>query len=441
MPRRSVEGSRAALGRSPRGRTRQPPTVLILHGVNIWNTGDLGLLEASVGRLRDELGADVRIWCEDAFGQPIERVHPHLEALDIELTPALVGVRHHAGSGKLSFLGRMLVVAAGAIIVRILGRKALRALPATVAAPLRTMLDADVIVSKAGGHLYSTKDRRIGASSYLVTIWVATLLRRPTVIYAQSVGPFSGWLADRVARMALRGASLATAREPRSFEWLSHVVPSSKLHLTADEAFLLADPVEAPRPAVLGMTAVTWRFPGHPDPDRARLSYEEALVEVARWYIDERGGDVRFVRWLSGGHREDDRELIDRLVRRIDRPGRIEAIGPFAPVAASRKLGEMELIVASRLHSAIFAMVAGTPAVAIEYLPKTSEVMDMVSDRPAWVPIDGVGEGRLLRAVQDASATLDERRAELRERLPKVRARARENAALVRRLLLDGSAS
>lgn len=387
-------------------------------------------------RLREELGDDTRVWCEDAFGQPGAKLERHTARLGIEMTPPLVGVRHHAGISKAGLLGRMLAAAAGALAVRIVGRRALRALPATVAMPIRSLLDADVVLSKAGGHLYATPDRRIGASSYLLTIWVSTMLRRPTVIYAQSVGPFSGWFADRVARLAIRGASLATAREARSFAWLERVLPGDRLHLTADEAFLVATPrADQPLGRVLGMTAVTWRFPGNPDPGRARRDYEAALVEVARWYIDERGGRVRFVRWLSGGHREDDGALIDDLIERIDRPGRVDAIGPFDPTAASEQLGEMEMLVASRLHSAILGMVAGTPAVAIEYLPKTSEIMDMVTRDPSWVPIDDVGGGRLLRAVQDAHAHVDERRAELRTRIPEIQARARQNADLVRGLL------
>jgi colanic acid/amylovoran biosynthesis protein len=254
------------------------------------------------------------------------------------------------------------------------------------------------------------------------------------VIYAQSVGPFSSRLADALARRALRGVALATAREPRSLGWLEGAIADvSRVHLTADEGFHLQPELDRAGVAtpVLGITAIAWRYPGHQDPRAAAGRYEDALVEVARWYIDERGGRVSLVRWLTGGHREDDREVVDRLVERIDRPGRVDAIGPFAPLEASRRLGQMEMLVASRLHSAIFAMVAGTPAVAIEYLPKTGEVMAMAVGDGWVVPIEGVDGGRLLAKAQELHRRLPEVAETLAQSIPELRERAAANARLV----------
>lgn len=414
--------------------TDRRTTVLILHGVNIWNTGDLGLLEVTIQRLRQEFGAAVRIVSENAFAHTDATLRPHLERLGIESVPPLAPVRQHARRGFAAWLAHLAVAAASVLAVRLLGRRILGLLPRTIGRPIRAIAEADIVLSKAGGHLYATPDRRIGSASYLFTIWAATLLR-PTVVYAQSVGPFTNGFADRVARLALSRAALATAREPRTFAWLSTAMPASRVHLTADEAFELAVPARrGDRDRELGITAVTWRFPGHRDPQAAGRAYRNALVDVARWYIDECGGRVSFVRWLGGGHREDDRELIDELIQQVDRPGHIQAIGPFAPVEAGRRLGQMEIFVGSRLHSAIFAMVAGTPAVAIEYLPKTSEIMAMVSDKPRSVPIDQVDAGRLLTIVKNLHRDRDAVRAELATRIPELREQAAQNARLVRRL-------
>lgn len=409
-------------------------TVLILHGVNIWNTGDLGLLEVTVQRLRQEFGTGVRIISENAFAHTDATLRSHLERLGIESVPPLAPVRQHARRGVLAWLAHLALAGAAAVAVRLLGTRALAALPRNIAQPIRAIAEADIVISKAGGHLYATPDRKIGSASYLFTIWAATLLR-PTVIYAQSVGPFTNGLADRVARFALSGAALATAREPRSLAWLRGVMPADRVHLTADEAFELPVATQSiDRDRELGITAVTWRFPGHPRPEAARSAYRESLVEVARWYIDKRDGHVSFVRWLGGGHREDDGALIDELVDRVDRPGHIQAIGPFPPVEASRRLGQMDMFIGSRLHSAIFAMVAGTPALAIEYLPKTSEIMAMVSATPRSIAIDAVDRGRLLAEAVRLHADRDQVREELAGRIPELREAAAQNARLVRKL-------
>jgi len=417
-------------------------TALILHGVNVWNTGDLGLLETTVARLREELGPDVRLWSEEVFSHDESAVREHLDRLGLRSVPALIPLRQHRGWSRPRWLAHLALTAFAVLAVRLLGWRVLGALPTGVAEPLRGLRDADVVISKAGGHLYSTAERRVGSPTYLFTIWAASVLRRPTVIYAQSVGPFSSRLADALARRALRGVALATAREPRSHAWLKGTLAdATRVHLTADEGFHLrpnADPANPVEPE-LGITAIAWRYPGHPDPRAAATRYEDALVEVARWYIDERGGRVSLVRWLTGGHREDDRELIDRLLARIDRAGRAGAIGPFGPLEASRRLGEMEMLVASRLHSAIFAMVAGTPAVAVEYLPKTGEIMAMAVGEGWVVPIEQVGDGRLLAKVR----ALHRDRAAVRETLartiPELRTAAAANARLVRGLFGAGT--
>jgi colanic acid/amylovoran biosynthesis protein len=160
---------------------------------------------------------------------------------------------------------------------------------------------------------------------------------------------------------------------------------------------------------------------------------------VARWYIDERGGQVSIVRWIGGGHREDDREVVDRLVAGIARSDRVEAIGPFAPLDASRRLGQMEMVVASRLHSAIFAMVAGTPAMGIEYLPKTGEIMARAVGEGWVVPIEGVDRGRLLAVAKALHRDLPTVRKMLSRTIPELRAEAASNALLVARLLETSS--
>jgi colanic acid/amylovoran biosynthesis protein len=414
-------------------------TVLLLHGVNVWNTGDLGLLETTVARLREELGDDLTILSEEVFSHDPDAVAAHLERLGLQPVPALIPLRKHRGWSRPRWLAHVGLVAVAVLAVRVLGWGVLRVLPSAIAAPLRAHRRAHAVISKAGGHLYSTADRRIGSPTYLFTIWAAGMLGRPAVIYAQSVGPFSGRLADWVARRALRGVTLATAREPRSHAWLASALPDpDRLHLTADEAFCLvprdATPAGEPAPE-LGISVVAWRYPGHPDPAAAARAYEDALVETARWYVDERGGHVALLRWLTGGHREDDRELIDRLLARIERPGNVETIGPFPPAEASGRLGRMELLVASRLHSAIFGMVAGTPAVAVEYLPKTSEIMRMAAGEEWSIPIEAVDDGRLLARVRALHARLPEVRAQVAANVADLRTRALANARLVRELL------
>jgi polysaccharide pyruvyl transferase WcaK-like protein len=80
-------------------------------------------------------------------------------------------------------------------------------------------------------------------------------------------------------------------------------------------------------------------------------------------------------------------------------------------------------------------MVAGTPAVAIEYLPKTGEIMAMAVGDGWAVPIEGVDGGRLLSTVQELHRRLPEIRERLAARIPELRTKGAANARLVRGLV------
>jgi colanic acid/amylovoran biosynthesis protein len=420
--------------------TPGPPRILILHGINIWNTGDQALLQAMVTRLRDELGADVEIRIEDVFDLQ-ERTLPDLERLKVHLAPPLLPVREAHGWTKWRWLGQAVLAWWGVLLVRLFGRRGLIASPSSIRAGLAEMLDADLVLSKAGGHLYSTHERRIASSSYLITIWASGVLGRPTMLYAQSVGPFSGRVAGMLAARSLRRVTAATAREELSHRWLQrHLGSRTRIELTADEAFTLQGPPTsaAGEHTLLGMTAIAWRFPDAEDAVAARAAYEDALAEVAQWWIDERQGDVELVRWLSGGHREDDAEVISRLEALVDRPGRVAISGPFEPREAIARLGRMKLVMASRLHSAILAMLGGVPSVAIEYLPKTSGIMSMAVGEGWTIPITQVGNGRLLALARALDEAHDAQRARLAAKVPDLRVAAQRNAALAAELILRG---
>lgn len=215
------------------------------------------------------------------------------------------------------------------------------------------------------------------------------------------------------------------------------------MELTADEAFLIEPADDGPagawsaeRRPRLAVTAIAWRFPGSPDPAADRAAYEAALAGAARWFIDELGGEVRLVRWLAGDHREDDEAVLQRLTAAIDRPGRAATIGPYHPGSAVAVLGAGDLVVATRMHSAILAMAGGTPVVAIGYLPKTEAVMSLAGLAEHSIPIRDASAERLVGQINAKWQVRQDARADVETTVAQLRSRAQLNAALVRGLVV-----
>lgn len=119
-----------------------------------------------------------------------------------------------------------------------------------------------------------------------------------------------------------------------------------------------------------------------------------------------------------------------------------------SPAVLATVLGGAELVVAMRLHSGILAATAGTPAVVVDYDPKTRAFADQTG-QSAWAvavdtleaPLSGAEAGSpagappagpdiLYQAIVDTAANTSARRAALARAVAPLRADAGRTAAL-----------
>ncbi|MEO0243040.1 MAG: polysaccharide pyruvyl transferase family protein, partial [candidate division WOR-3 bacterium] len=71
-------------------------------------------------------------------------------------------------------------------------------------------------------------------------LFLSLLLKKPFIIYAQSIGPFKSWITRRLMKFIFDRASLITVREEISKKYLYKIkVKNKNIFLTADSAFLL----------------------------------------------------------------------------------------------------------------------------------------------------------------------------------------------------------
>jgi polysaccharide pyruvyl transferase WcaK-like protein len=98
-------------------------------------------------------------------------------------------------------------------------------------------------------------------------------------------------------------------------------------------------------------------------------------------------------------------------------------------------MGRLEFAVGMRLHFLIFAALQGTPFAALPYASKVSGLLeDLGMDTP---PLGSIGIGELIARIDRSWDTRADIRRKIRERVPTLRARARETNALLLQLLAD----
>jgi colanic acid/amylovoran biosynthesis protein len=379
--------------------------ILILNTHSVLNSGDAAIVLGQIGLLR-ELFGDPRIV---ATSRTPRRDRGFYERLGVDVLPPVFQTPSVFGSPVRGFAG----CARGAVSVS--GKRRLFA----------EVRRADVVISSGGGYFFSTRRALPGPMFWQAYAHVAMALRvgQPVVFAPQSFGPFRNRAAAAALRRLLshRDARRVLAREEVSLELLHRLLGAAardRIALCPDLAFLFEPPEprpdepavpRVPRP-VLAVTARDWLFPDRPHSQRvaARQGYLGALAAAcAEFHRRSNGSIVVFAQARGPGRLEDDRPISRELVAALHDtvPASHVAFAELPDDAPPERIVSVirtaDAVLASRFHSAILAMLAGRPAVALGYQPKSIGMMKMLGLERYCLPMDDLDAGRLLPLLDE----------------------------------------
>jgi len=229
--------------------------------------------------------------------------------------------------------------------------------------------EADAVVSKGGGHLFEHYPAGRRLAAYRAVRGVGT----PMAFWSQSVGWFGDLDLRAELKDALEGAALFAAREPETIDNLRAMGIEARVRLATDEALML--PVGAPVPqgetVGVAFNALGTAVPGAPfEPGPPGLADTHAEI-VER--LAAAGGGVRAASSVQGfGHLSD--EIEDDGVHHRAVAERLSAAaadsfevmeGFLAPERLRAELRGLDVVVSSRMHVALLAMLENVPAVYV----------------------------------------------------------------------------
>jgi len=253
---------------------------------------------------------------------------------------------------------------------------------------LKHLARADVALSAAGGYLFSPKAGNLTLRHVLVEMAAASRTV-PTILLPQSIGPITGSRDRRRFSRVLGRLGHILVREASSYRVATRdlEIPKDRVSQTPDLAFALARSHPRRRPCGrtrVGMTVLDWRWAGGSSAQYER--YLVVLAEIAdRLLARDYDLDLLVQVDLEGHARQDDRRESERVRSLVRRNGRVtvEAVGR-SPQEALDRYGSYDLVIGSRLHSALLALCAGTPAIALGYQPKAVGIYEQLGLAP-WV--------------------------------------------------------
>ncbi len=280
-----------------------------------------------------------------------------------------------------------------------------------------------LVLACGGGYFYSNRSfpGLIFWQNYL-HLALAAVFNKPTVFFPQSFGPLASGLSRRLLAGLVESKLVRKvfAREAVSLELLRGLTKSrearDKISYCPDMAFYLDDlarpgHISSRNKPLVVLALRDWDFPGSENPaEKKRLheNYLESVLLTCRRLHREKGASFAIYSQARGpGADEDDRLFSGlirlRLSREIDSAALTEIDFPDGSMPENQisLLSRADLLLTSRMHAAVFSLLAGTPAAVIAYQHKSLGILRTLELEDCGIQIEKLSPEALYRLCSD----------------------------------------
>ncbi|MBE0530845.1 MAG: polysaccharide pyruvyl transferase family protein [Rhodospirillales bacterium] len=392
------------------------------------NTGDAAILISTVDILRTVAGSNLDVTVFDPQASAAKRYYSDFDfrAGFFDQIVAWTGVRWRKG-------GILILLAAAATWRTPLRRLFAHLLPPSIVVSLERFAAADLVIS--GGGTYLMPHYRIFPK--MLDLLVALALRRPFILFTQSLGPFPRRRRNWLLRYVLRQARVILVRDARSRRHLIDLgISDERIALCADAAFALAPPqpsgstarVTGEGPLRVAISVRDWPHFSNGTAD-GMAAYHVAIAALVRRLVEGHGAEVMFLSTCQGirEYWTDDSRVAETVAALLPAETRrhVQVDHEFhTPQTLLSLYADFDLVVATRMHAAILALCAGVPVLPVAYEFKTAELFTALGLGDYVQSIESLTGEQLCRT---ADRMVTERLA-LRAALPARVARARCSA-------------
>ncbi len=284
--------------------------------------------------------------------------------------------------------------------------------------------DCNALVIKGGGYIHAYRGLR-----WTYYIWyslfpfmLAQFCGIDVIILPNSFGPFDTRYSKRLVRRVLGRCKMVTARERKSLDVLEAIIPG-KAKLFPDMGFslksvdsnwaskeLIGHGVPLGKISCVGVTMRPWRFPDAPNPQEKYEKYIQAFAQLLDHLLGNRYIPVLFAHSVGPHTHEDDRVALMDTLRGTSGAEKILYVdGDYNCRQVKAFYGQMDFMICTRFHSAIFSIAQQVPCLAISYQGyKATGIMEEIELSDFTFMIDDIDCDLLMKAFERLVASQDE---------------------------------
>lgn len=241
---------------------------------------------------------------------------------------------------------------------------------------IRAMYSTDLFISGGGSLLQDITSTR-SIIYYISLIYLAKLFNKPVMVYANGIGPINKRYNRLLTRKVLDRVDVITLRDFNSRKTLKEIgVTNKNVYVTSDPVFTLKpasqtrvnnileyEGIPADKPLV-GISVRKWK--GAPDLE----------VTVSKT-IDYLTSHYQLNILLIPMHFPDDLKISTRIME-LSRGNCYIISNKYTVEELMGIISRLELIIAMRLHSLIYAATQAVPMVGLVYDPKVEGFLDLL---------------------------------------------------------------
>lgn len=204
---------------------------------------------------------------------------------------------------------------------------------------------------------------------------VCFALSKPVACVSASVWHFHNRLSRKILREVFQRCFYVSLREKSSYDEVRELLgkeSNTRVELLPDLSFAVCDydkTIKAKRtlsdaaiPETIGLTLVDWKDEGH----EVRENYKKTITQTIEYFVNL-GSKIVIIPQVTKKWEANDL-LISEILQAQNMSENISIISGNPSVTELISIyNRMDFLVATRMHSAIFASFAGTPLVAIPY--------------------------------------------------------------------------
>ena len=314
-------------------------------------------------------------------------------------------------------------------------------------------MESDVVISIGAERINDNFRPQLPFALY--GYWFGKMLKKPVVLYAQTIGPFRHKLSRWLTKKILNKVDIITVRDKRSRILLDEMgITNPKIELVADpailqqtvspteaEKLLLAEGLDRGQRPLIGISVLKWTYVNareNKDPQTYYREYVSSIAKLADYLVEKIGAGVVFVstNFARYNNRDDDvmvAKEVRRQMRHSDKAWVLEKL--YSPKELKGIIGQMEMFIASRMHSCIFSTGMAVPTLALNYQFKLYEYMKLLGMEEMTCDFDRVSFDRVRPLADSLWADRNQIRKQLEQRIQALSKASLRSAGLVGELL------